>query len=502
VVGEDVGVVIKEGGGGVVRRWGGWVLGVPVDGGGWRQLAYGVVCVGPGLVVGLAGSYLLALALVLSVTQVGLPLLAALLVGARWLGGVHRRLLGSLLGRSIPPPAPPADRPRGLRGFVRTAVRDGDAWRAVGFIMLNVPLSLLVFAVTVAVRGYALLAVSYPLWWQSVGDSGHDRRAAGLGLDLGPVRLDTWPRALLTAVAGLALLALAGWAGRHLLNLVAMLGRALLGPSRLADRVHDLEETRALAVQDSAVTLRRIERDLHDGAQARLIAVAMALAGAKSRLAAADADAGRISPEELHRSRELVEQALANSKTAIEELRDLVRGIHPPVLDDGLDAALESLAARSAVPVRSRVEIPVRPPEAIETIAYFCAAELLANAARYSGAPEIELTAELRRGTPREGEPAGGVLRLTVRDTGRGGAAITPGPHAARGAGGSGLAGLSERVRTVDGTLSIDSPVGGPTVIVAELPADARPLAGRSAGRASGLGPSRATSRATGRGTR
>jgi signal transduction histidine kinase len=133
------------------------------------------------------------------------------------------------------------------------------------------------------------------------------------------------------------------------------------------------------------------------------------------------------------------------------ELRDLARGIHPPALDQGLPDALSSLAARSALPVMLTVSVPERPTPAIETIAYFCAAELLANAAKHSGAAEVAIDAAEQDGT----------LRLRVMDNGGGGA--DPGR-------GSGLAGLQQRVRTVDGRLSVDSPEGGPTVVTIELP--------------------------------
>jgi signal transduction histidine kinase len=216
-------------------------------------------------------------------------------------------------------------------------------------------------------------------------------------------------------------------------------------------RVSELEQSRTYLMDDSAEKLRRIERDLHDGAQAQMVAVAMKLGLATRRLSgiidrSADAD--------LERVLELVAAAHSGAKEAITELRDLAHGIHPPVLDHGLGAALATLAARSELPVELVADLPERPSAAIETIAYFCAAELLANTAKHSGAQHATLEAVH---TP-------GLLQVRVSDDGTGGARIQE-----RG----GLAGLADRVRTVDGRLQITSPPGGPTVIAVELPSHA-----------------------------
>ncbi|MGP3967522.1 sensor histidine kinase [Streptomyces sp. 6N223] len=416
-----------------------------------RDAAYALLAPVPGIVCGIALLALLAVSLVASVTQVGLVLLVGVLAVARGTGALHRALLRGLLGERIPPP-PGRGRARGLVGSLRAALTDGDGWRAAAFTVAYAPLGVLLLVVSVGVRLYGLAGLTYPLWWRAVVEDGE--RGVGIAND---VRMDTWPTALLTAVAGLAVLAFSAWSTRGLLaQVVRPMARALLGRGRLDERVHVLEETRALAVQDSAATLRRIERDLHDGAQSRLVAVAIALARAKEQLARAPGGA-----PELARGRELVDSALDGSRTAIAELRDLVRGIHPPALNDGLDVALETLAARVGLPVTTRVDLPARPPEAIESIAYFCAAELLANAARHADATRAEVTAY----------EEDGVLRLVVRDDGHGGAR----PGTGRGAGGTGLTGLSERVSTVDGRLLIDSPDGGPTTVTAELPLGREP---------------------------
>jgi signal transduction histidine kinase len=216
-----------------------------------------------------------------------------------------------------------------------------------------------------------------------------------------------------------------------------------------AERARELQEHRARVVDESAARLRRIERDLHDGAQVRLAALAMTLGEIKENLEAAASG----TDEDAH-TRTLVGAAHRNAKETLTELRDLARGIHPPVLDRGLGPALSTLAEASATPVGLTVSIQDRPSPAIEAIAYFCAAELLANAAKHSAASHVTI----------EARDTGGKLVMTVTDNGTGGARLVPG---------GGLAGLLERVQTVDGRLGVDSPADGPTVVTIELPGHA-----------------------------
>ena len=208
-----------------------------------------------------------------------------------------------------------------------------------------------------------------------------------------------------------------------------------------AERARVLQEQRARAVDESAARLRRIERDLHDGAQVRLAALAMTLGEIKENLEQAGDD----------RTLALAGAAHQNAKDTLAELRDLARGIHPPVLDRGLGPALGILAGTSAIPVGLTVAVTERPSPAIEAMAYFCAAELLANATKHSGASRV--TIGLR-------ERDSGLV-MSVTDDGSGGARLVPG---------GGLAGLRERVQTVDGRLEVDSAAGGPTTVTIELP--------------------------------
>ncbi|MFE7171330.1 sensor domain-containing protein [Streptomyces sp. NPDC057616] len=441
-----------------VRRLLRTVLGTP------REAAYTLLAPLPGILCGTVLLTLLATGVLGVVVLVGPVLLIGVPFVARATGAVHRALLGRLLGERI---QPPPGRPRSFGGLLaraRAALTDADGWRAAAFTLAFLPVAALLLLVSMTIRLFGLIALSYPLWWWLV-ESDDGRR----GLGFGGIQLDNWPAALLTGLAGLLPMALATWCTRWLLDLaVRPMARSLLGTGRLEARVHILEDTRALAVKDSAATLRRIERDLHDGAQARMIAVAMLLARARERLALVPG----VEPE-LASGRELVDTALAESKTAIGELRELIRGIHPPALNDGLDVALETLTARAGIPATAQTEVPLPLPEAIESIAYFCAAELLANATRHSGATAVHVGAriETARGetAPTETVPAEAVLRLTVEDDGHGGAHL-PREGTARGTGGTGLAGLAERISTVDGQLLIESPDGGPTTVTVELP--------------------------------
>jgi signal transduction histidine kinase len=378
---------------------------------------------------------------------VGVLLPLALATGtARRLGAGHRRLAERLLGERIPPP-PPARPRRGAFGRLGGGLRDGPGWRALAYTLLKPPVAAAeLYAVFLWVDGLANL--TYPFWWGLF-------RNHPPGVRLSPVLVGTpfpgrvvhigsYPGTFLAFLVGAAMVLAAPWVTRVVVAADRWLLRGLLGPGRLAERVRDLEQTRAVAVDDSAALLRRVERDLHDGAQIRLATLAMHLGMAKEKLGAAG------DPLDVTGARELVDAAHRSAKDALAELRDLARGIHPPVLDNGLADALATLAAGSAIPVELAIDIPVRPTPAIETIAYFCAAELLANAAKHSHAGRILLEASGRDET----------LLLSVTDDGLGGA--DPG--------GSGLAGLAQRVSTVDGRLEIASPPGGPTWVTVQLP--------------------------------
>jgi signal transduction histidine kinase len=229
-------------------------------------------------------------------------------------------------------------------------------------------------------------------------------------------------------------------------RLDVVLARALLGPSRtgqLSAEVEHLGTARALAVESAESERRRIERDLHDGLQPKLVSLALELGLARSRF-----------ERDPDYARSLLDRAHEEAKTAIQDLRGLVRGIHPSVLDErGLDAALSALVASCAVPVRADVALTRRPDRASEAVAYFVAAESITNVTKHSGATTASVTITDETG----------LLRVLVQDDGKGDARIEPG---------GGLAGLAARVAAIDGTFAVTSPPGGPTLVEAVIPCE------------------------------
>ncbi|MYT31211.1 MULTISPECIES: sensor histidine kinase [unclassified Streptomyces] len=379
----------------------------------------------------------------LLITFLGIPLLAGGLAGARGLGAVERARARALLGLDVAAPEPLRPAKPGLMPWVAAVLRSGASWRHLLYGFLHFPWALFAFVLSVTfwTVGWALLALPFCYWLlpqyaavprlQLWGDG-------GAVLYVSPA-----VAAGATGVLGLLMVLSGPWVIRGLAVVDGLLVRGLLGPSPLATRVSELESDRGVVADTAAADLRRIERDLHDGAQARLVALAMDLGMAKERLAEGRAD------ETVAR---MIDEAHGEVKIALQELRDLARGIHPAILTDrGLGPALSALAGRCPVPVAVEVDLDRRPAPAIEGIAYFTVSELLQNVARHSGADratvDVWRTAE--------------TLLLTVSDDGRGGAST---------AAGGGLAGLAERLDSVDGLLVVDSPAGGPTTVTAELP--------------------------------
>ncbi|HEU0170324.1 MAG TPA: sensor domain-containing protein [Acidimicrobiales bacterium] len=424
------------------------VLHAPFSARAWRDYAY--LLVGAILAAVAFGTLatLLWLSIILTTVVVGILLFALTVRAARIYAAAPRALADSLLDEHV---ATPRRRPRrrGLLGWLGSSFGDVDGWRSIAFIIVSTPVTIAGAYSLVLLWGMSAAAVTYPIWWsvydpENIDSDGVVRHS---GLQIGEFYFDTWPRAFAVSAIGIALLFAIPWVARGFTTVDRLLVRGLLGPTHTSDRVDDLQITRAQAVDQSAATLRRIERDLHDGTQARLVALAMHLDMARDQL-------DNSPPEETARARELLERAHRDAIDAIAELREVTRSIHPPALDRGLGDALATLAARSGVPTDLEVRIASRPSPAIETIAFYCAAELLTNVAKHAGATRatIAVTAQ------------DGVLRVQVIDDGRGGA------HLAQE---GGLAGLAERVGTVDGHLALSSPAGGPTVAVVELPLSA-----------------------------
>lgn len=373
---------------------------------------------------------LLSSGLGLAITLVGIPILAATMLIWIELANAERWRARRLLGVDVRRPYRRLES-EGITRRIWERTKDPAVWRDLVYLLLVFfPLAILTFTLAVAAWGVPLMLLSQPVYYWTGG-----------GIELGGgFKIDTLPEALGAAAVGVAALAFVPWPIRWLTSIHDWTVRSLLGapPSQ---RVEQLTRQRTEAVDAAVAERRRIERDLHDGAQQRLTALAMDLGRARAKL---DSD-----PEG---ARALVEQAHEDSKHALAELRNLARGIHPAILTDrGLDAALSALAARSPVPVEISVDVGERPPVGVESTAYFVVAEALTNAAKHSRATRLQVRVW------REGE----VVVVEVEDDGSGGAHFEPG---------GGLEGLTTRVATVDGTLTVSSLAGGPTIVRGVLP--------------------------------
>jgi len=391
----------------------------------WAELIYAVtdpLAAAAGLVF---ITVICALGAPFIITATGIPVTTGLAC-ARRLAAAERLRARALLNVHLPRLPSPPDRESGYFGWVGPAVGDAAGWRAAAYLILHLPWSLLAFSAAVAFWGSAFGCLASPLWLAATGHRG-----------------GTLAAILLPAV-GTILLFAAPWVVRAAVTVSKLLLRLTLDQSADLQRLRQLELARGHAIENSAALLRQIERNLHDGAQTRLRAITMRLSVMQEHLASArgpGADA----------TRELLDAVHRDATLAMAELRDLAYDIRPPALDGGLGAAIDSLAAYSPVPVDLRVSIWQRPSPGIETIAYFCTAELLTNICKHSNAGYacIEIAQQDQ------------CLLLRVTDDGIGGA---------RAEAGGGLAALTGWICSVDGTLSIQSPPGGPTLVTAELP--------------------------------
>ncbi|MFD7754765.1 sensor histidine kinase [Streptomyces sp. NPDC059757] len=417
------------------------VLRAPLEARTWREFGYLLLSLPISVVLFSFAITMTSLGVGLLITFLGIPVLALGLAMCRGFGVLERARARGLLKLEVAEPAPVRGRTGGLMSWVGAVLKSGVSWRHLLYALLHFPWAVFAFTVSLTFWAYGWAAFSYPLWqWvfpayvgvdgiQLYGDATHD------------VYLDSPFELAATSAFGLVLVLLTPWIIRGLASVDRVMVYGLLGPSRLASRVVELESDRGVVVDTAAADLRRIERDLHDGAQARLVALAMGLGLAKEKLT-----------EDPEAAARMVDEAHGEVKVALQELRDLARGIHPAVLTDrGLDAALSAIASRCTVPVTVEVDLASRPAQAIEGIAYFTVSELLQNVSKHARATRA--TVDVWRTADR--------LLLQVTDNGRGGANLSAG---------SGLAGLAERLDAVDGVLVVDSPVGGPTRVTAELP--------------------------------
>ncbi|WP_128379258.1 sensor histidine kinase [Streptomyces cavernae] len=407
----------------------------------WREFGYLMLSLPISIIMFTFAITMGSLGMGLLITFLGIPVLAAALAGCRGFGALERARARGLLGLHVDDPEPLRVRKHGLMGWLGAVLKSGSSWRHLLYGLLHMPWATFAFSVALIFWTYGWALLTYPVWFWFFPMYGGQDGLQLYGDKTHSIYLDNPFEITVTALVGLLFTLATPWVVRALTMVDRLMVQGLLGPSRLASRVVELESDRGVVVDTAAADLRRIERDLHDGAQARLVALAMDLGLAKEKL--------REDPRAAAR---MVDEAHGEVKTALQELRDLARGIHPAVLTDrGLDAALSAVASRCTVPVQVEVDLPSRPAPAIEGIAYFTVSELLQNISKHSRATRA--TVDVWRVDNR--------LMLQVSDNGVGGVEVTAG---------SGLAGLAERLDAVDGILVVDSPVAGPTRITAELP--------------------------------
>ncbi|MER7793091.1 sensor domain-containing protein [Streptomyces sp. NPDC097640] len=412
----------------------------------WREFLYLMLSLPVAVVTFCYAITMLALGVGLLITFLGIPVLGVALAGCRAIGAMERARARSLLRLEVADPEPVRAITRGSRkagpfAWVSALIRSGTSWRHVIYSLIHFPWAIFAFVLSLTLWVTAWAFAVYPLWWWVFPTYTDQPGAQIFEHDGRGFFLNTPFEIAATCVIGVLLLLVTPFVIRGLTSVDRLMVSGLLGPSRLAERVWELESDRGVVVDTAAADLRRIERDLHDGAQARLVALAMDLGLAKEKL--------QEDPEAAAR---MVDEAHGEVKLALQELRDLARGIHPAILTDrGLGPSLSALAARCTVPVQVTVDLPERPAPAIEGIAYFTVSELLQNISKHSGARTGAV--DVWRSEDR--------VMLQVSDDGRGGADARAG---------SGLAGLAERLGAVDGLLVVHSPAGGPTSITAELP--------------------------------
>ena len=369
--------------------------------------------------------------------MIGLPIAVGFIYLNRLFCNADRWLAWLVRGSPIERPYRPLPQESLVKRGI-SVIGSATAWRDIAWMIVSFPVALATFIATVSTWGTALGFITLPFWarfsgtdstfWTDFFGYGHFQARQLLGIPL-----------------GILLVIFSAWLTRACALGQAFLASELLRPTRekeLETRVEALTHTRAGAVDAAVTELERVERDLHDGAQARLVALNIDLGLAEQRLAAGDDDAARTH----------IAEAREQAQVAMGDLRDLVRGIGPSILRDrGLEAALNSIAIGTTPPVHVDVELPPGKPDAAETAAYFVCVEAIANAAKHAAAGRIDVRVR-RNGSGR--------IVAEITDDGRGGA--DPAPR-------SGLAGLQQRVAALDGTLSVTSPPGGPTIVRAEI---------------------------------
>jgi signal transduction histidine kinase len=402
----------------------------------WRALVHSLLGVLFGAITFSVVIALLATTVGLLVTfPLALPVAWLLFGAAEGLGAMERSRAAGLLDVHVPAPHAPLTA-RSWFGRLRERVTSASRWREIAYHLLLLPLGAVTFSVSIVAWCGSLALFGLPLYVSALpGDSA----------ELGLFDIAAGPAGFVASAVGLVgLLVLAPWTSLAAAFVDGAVVRNLLGPSRqvsLEAEVGRIEASRVAAVDSAEAERRRIERDLHDGAQQRLVALAIDLGMARERFDD-DPDAAK----------RLVGEAHEEAKAALGELRDLVRGFHPAILEDrGLDAALSAVVARCPIPVTLDVDVATRPPASVESAAYYIVAEALTNVTKHARATSARVSIARR----------GDRLAIDVSDDGQGGADSTRG---------TGLRGLAERVQALGGWMSVMSPVGGPTSVLVELP--------------------------------
>jgi signal transduction histidine kinase len=370
----------------------------------------------------------------LAVTLIGIPILIASVYAWGWLAEIERRTIGALTGNHIASPYRPLPEGGGWWDRLRARLADPATWKDLTFLFLQFPFGLLSFIVAATVLSIAVGSLTLPFWYWAIPD----------GVEIGFTEVDAFGEALAFVPLGALLIWVGipalGWLGRC----YGAYAELLLGPNEdpaVTAAMSDLRDARSRIIEAADAERRRIERDLHDGAQQRLVALSLNLRMAEKRAAEGDPAAA-----------ELVRSAGEEAGLALKELRDLARGIHPAILTNrGLAAALDDLAGRAALPVEIVAVPPERLPDQVESAAYFLVSECLANVGKHAQATQATVAVTV----------VGDEVEVIVKDDGVGGAQLDNG---------SGLQGLEDRVGSLDGCVDIDSPPGGGTTVMATIP--------------------------------
>jgi signal transduction histidine kinase len=404
----------------------------------WRVLAYDSFSFFLGILIPCIIVTLLALSVSLAIIFIiGAPVAWYSFSIVAALGSMERSRVAALLDLNLAPPhAPPTSTSRW--GRLRQRATSASRWREILYLALVLPILAALSVVVISLWAAALLLIALPTFVREL-----PARSADFGFMHVHFGGGAYVALAIGVVGLLFVLPQLTMANAALNRVVA---RRMLGPRRetdLARRVNELEISRGAALDSAEAERHRIERDLHDGAQQRLVALAMDLGRARERF---DSDPVQ--------ARQLVDDAHEEAKAALTELRDLARGIHPAILTDrGLDAALSAVVARCPVPVSLSIDLPRRPPAAVESAAYFAVAEALTNVAKHANATRVQVSLAFRSNR----------LALEVSDNGVGGATLSNG---------AGLAGLENRVRALGGWMRVISPTNGPTSVMAEIPCE------------------------------